>query len=289
MNTVEAAEQAIRQGQVTQALQLLQDGVRAKPADVKLRIFLFQLLAVAGQWARALNQLKVCGEMDAGTLAMVNTYREALQCEALRDAVFKGQTTPMVYGQPQAWVAQLVEALQADARGEHALARHLREQALEAAPTTSGTLNGESFAWLADADSRLGPVLEVIINGRYGWLPFASVAQIDFEPPSDLRDMVWLPCSITLPNGGGTVALVPTRYAPMPEGTDELTRLSRRTEWIEISPEQYRGVGQRLLTTDQSELGLLEVRTLVFQVQGGAGEGEAGAAVDVPVSGQAPA
>jgi type VI secretion system protein ImpE len=210
-----------------------------------------------------------------------------LQCEALREAVFNGQTTPMVFGKPQAWVAQLVEALQADARGDHALARHLREQALEAAPTTSGTLNGEPFEWLADADSRLGPVLEVIINGRYGWMPFASVSQIEFDEPVDLRDMVWLPASITLPNGGGTVALVPTRYAPMPEGADSLTRLSRRTDWIEVSPDQYRGVGQRLLTTDQSEVGLLDVRALSFNVQ--TDEGDAADAGDASPSGQASA
>jgi type VI secretion system protein ImpE len=281
MNTVEAAEQALKLGDLTLALQYLQDGVRSQPANVKLRIFLFQLLAVDGQWTRAMNQLKVCGELDAGTLAMVNTYREALQCEALRDAVFKGQTTPMVFGQPQAWVAHLVEALQADARGDHALAKRLREQALEAAPATSGTLNGEPFEWVADADSRLGPVLEVIINGRYGWLPFASVAKIEFEPPSDLRDMVWLPASLMLPNGGGTVALVPTRYAPMPEAADNLLRLSRRTDWLETSPGQYQGLGQRLLTTDQTEIGLLDVRSISLNVAQDAGS--------APAAGQAAA
>ncbi|MFT3858200.1 MAG: type VI secretion system accessory protein TagJ [Aquabacterium sp.] len=249
--------------------------MRSQPANAKLRIFLFQLLAVDGQWTRAMTQLKVCGELDASTLAMVNTYREALQCEALRDAVFNGQTTPMVFGQPQTWVAHLVEALQADARGDHALAKHLREQAMEAAPTTGGTLNGERFEWIADADSRLGPVLEVIINGRYGWMPFASVAKITFEAPSDLRDMVWMPATLELPNGGGTVALVPTRYAPMPEAADNLTRLSRRTDWVEISPEQYRGVGQRLITTDQAELGLLDVRTITLDAADGEGNASA--------------
>lgn len=279
MNTVEAAEQALKQGDLSLALQYLQDGVRAQPSHPKLRIFLFQLLAVDGQWTRAMNQLGVCGELDAGTLAMVNTYREAIKCEALRDAVFNGQTTPMVFGKPQAWVAHLVEALQAEARGEPVLARHLREQALEAAPTVSGALNGQPFEWVADADSRLGPVLEVIINGKYGWLPFSSVASITFEPPSDLRDMVWLPASLAFPNGGGTVALVPTRYAPMPEGAEQLVRLSRRTDWIETSPGQYRGVGQRLLTTDREEYGLLDVRTLTLDVAADLAEAPSGQAV----------
>lgn len=277
MNTVEAAEQALKTGDLDLALKYLQDGVRTKPTDAKLRIFLFQLLSVDKQWTRALNQLKVCGELDAGTLAMVNTYREALQCEVLREAVFKGQTTPIVFGQPQAWVAHLVEALQADARGDHALATHLREQALEAAPTTSGQINGAAFEWVADADSRLGPVLEVILNGRYGWVPFSSIAKLEFDEPTDLRDMVWLPVNLTFANGGSTVALVPTRYAPLPDEADSLLKLSRRTDWVETSPGQYMGLGQRLLTTDQAELGLLDVRELTLNVAADAGSASAAA------------
>ena len=56
----EAAEQYLREGRVDAALSSLQDAVRAKPGDAKLRVFLFQILSVAGQWQRALNQLNVC-------------------------------------------------------------------------------------------------------------------------------------------------------------------------------------------------------------------------------------
>ena len=99
------AQELITAGDPQGALKLLQQQVRTNAADAKLRIFLFQLLCVTGQWQRALTQLQVCGELDAGALAMVNTYREALQCEAVREAVFAGKTTPHAFGQPQAWVA----------------------------------------------------------------------------------------------------------------------------------------------------------------------------------------
>jgi type VI secretion system protein ImpE len=113
------------------------------------------------------------------------------------------------------------------------------------------------------------------------------VAGITFEPPTDLRDMVWAPVAIEFPNGGGTVALVPTRYAPMPEGTEASLRLSRGTDWLEISPGQYRGVGQRVLTTDQAELGLLDVRTLTLDVA--ADLGAEPDAAEPPASGEASA
>ena len=108
-------EQLLATGNPKEALELLQSRVRERAADASLRVFLFQLLCVLGQWQRASQQLEVCGQLDAATLPMVNTYREALKCEAVREAVFSGKTTPMIFGQPQAWVAALVEALQADA------------------------------------------------------------------------------------------------------------------------------------------------------------------------------
>ena len=161
------AEQYISQGQLKEALAQLQNSVRKDPSNAKLRVFLFQLLAVLGQRERALTQLTVAGELDAANLLMAQTYREAIHCEALRQEVFEGKRTPLIFGDPQHWVALLVEALHLDALGHQQEAKSLRDQSLEIAPTISGTLNEMKFDWIADADSRLGPVLEAIVNGRY--------------------------------------------------------------------------------------------------------------------------
>jgi type VI secretion system protein ImpE len=265
MTPVQTAEQALREGHIDVALKSLQDGVRAQPANVKLRVFLFQLLCVNGQWPRALNQLEVCGEMDASTLPMVSTYREAIKCENLRDAVFAGKTTPMVFGQPQAWVALLVEALRCDARADAAGAARLRDEAFEAAPATPGSIDGTPFEWIADADSRLGPVLEAVINGRYCWVPFTALAKVTIEAPTDLRDLVWSAAQFEFGNGGSTVALVPTRYPGSAEQADHALRLSRRTDWLELGATHFRGLGQRVLTTSAADADLLQVREITLQ------------------------
>jgi len=258
------AQDLIAAGDPQGALVALQQEVRSRPGDAKLRVFLFQLLAVLGQWQRALTQLQVCGELDASTLAMVATYREAVHCEAVREAVFDGKTLPHVFGRPQAWVAWLAEALQADGRGDAAAAQGLRSKALDAAPATTGSLNGEPFDWIADADSRLGPVLEAVINGRYCWVPFDALTKVVVEPPADLRDLVWAAAHLEFPNGGQTVALLPARYAGSAQSSESALQLARRTEWLEMAPEQYRGLGQRLLATSAEELGLLEVHEIVL-------------------------
>ena len=146
------AEDYLRSGQPVEALDALQAQVRANPADAKLRVFLFQLLAVLGQWQRAATQLNVVGEMDPSTLAMKATYEDALQCEVLRPTVFGGERSPLVFGEPEQWIAQLISAQQQFAAGEFDAYQAALEASLDAAPEVSGTINGEPFEWIADAD-----------------------------------------------------------------------------------------------------------------------------------------
>jgi type VI secretion system protein ImpE len=261
-----SARELVAAGDPAAALDALQQEVRSRAADPKLRIFLFQLLCVLGQWQRALTQLQLCGELDPATLAMVGTYREALQCEAVREAVFAGKVVPHAFGRPQPWVALLAQALQSEAQGDLQGAQRCRSDALGQAPATGGTLNGEAFEWIADADSRLGPVLEVVINGRYGWVPFGALRRVVVEPPTDLRDLVWAPARLEFPNGGDTVALVPTRYAGSAGSADAALQMARRTDWVGIGPDQFCGLGLRTLVTDRSEVGLLEVRLIELNV-----------------------
>jgi type VI secretion system protein ImpE len=255
-------EDLIAAGDPAGALKALQQQVRTKAADPKLRVFLFQLLCLLGQWQRALDQLKVCGELDASTLAMVGTYEPAIRCETVREAVFAGRTLPHVFGPPTAWVALLAQALQLDAAGQAPAATQSRAQALEQAEPSRGQLGEQAFEWITDADSRLGPTLEVIINGRYGWLPMCHVSALQIEPVEDLRDLVWAPAQLTFVNGGDTVALLPVRYAGTPVAEGGALAMARQTEWLDMGEGQYRGIGQRVLSTDTAELGLLEIRSI---------------------------
>jgi type VI secretion system protein ImpE len=275
------AQQLIRDGDLDGALAALQADVRKNAADPKLRIFLFQLLCVRGEWARALTQLNVAGELDAGALPMVQTYREAIQCEALRAEIFAGKRAPLIFGEPQPWLAQLVEALQLDAT-DPARAAQARAQALEAAPASPGSIDGVRFAWLADADLRLGPVLEAIVNGRYFWIPMCRISRIELDAPADLRDTVWTAASFTWSNGAQTVGLIPTRYIDTVAGGEPGLLLARRTEWI-ASGQGDAGVGQRMFATDSDDYPLLDARGIELD------DAPDGAAAEVLPEAQAPA
>jgi type VI secretion system protein ImpE len=264
MMLADAAEQSLKNGDPVAALAHLQEQVRAKPADARLRIFLFQLLCVNGQWDRALNQLSVASGLDPEALAMAQTYEPAVRCEAIRGEVFAGKKSPLIFGQPEQWLALLIESLLVAGGGEAARSAELRALAFDAAPTSNGDVDGRPFEWIADADSRLGPVLEAVINGRYYWVPFSRLNRIDFEPPEDLRDLVWLPARLQFENGGESVALIPTRYPGSSASADGQVALARKTIWEEIGPDAHRGLGQRVFATDAEEVSMLEVRALTL-------------------------
>ncbi len=262
--TTTTAEISLKEGRLDETLAQLQDQVRKNPEVARYRVFLFQLLSVNGLWDRALNQLTVCGNLDAANLAMVQTYREAIRCELLREKVFLGETSPLVFGDPEQWIALLIEACKLSAQGLYEQAGMLRDQAYALAPATPGTLNGAAFEWIADSDTRLGPVTEAIVNGRYYWIPYHRISKILIEAPADLRDFVWLPAQFTWANGGSAFGLIPSRYPGSDKAEDAMLRLSRKTEWQELSAGFYHGLGQRILVTDQGDHALFDTRELIL-------------------------
>jgi len=258
------AEEHLQAGNLEQALTVLQEEIRDNPSKVELRVFLFQLLSVLGQWDRAMTQLNVAADMNADTMLMAQVYRPALNCEVFRADVFKGNRTPLIFGEPVEWVGWLTQVPGLLGDGKIEEAAELRDQAFEAAPETSGLINDQEFSWIADADSRLGPMLEAIVNGKYYWIPYERIRKIRIEKPTNLRDIVWTTASFTWTNNGEAVGLIPGRYPGSEESEDNLIRMGRKTDWTETGHEFYLGTGQRMLASDQGEFSLLETRQIIL-------------------------
>jgi type VI secretion system protein ImpE len=257
------AKELLQQGKIPEALAALTNEIRAAPNDAKLRVFLFQLLAVTGQWERAATQLKVCNDQDSSTLLMAQVCGPALAAENLRGEIFAGKRSPLLLGEPEEWVGWLLQAHKHFADGQYEAATELRDKAFEAAPATSGSINGAPFEWIADADQRFGPILEAIVDGKYYWIPFSRLREVTIEAPTDLRDLVWLPAIIQLSAGAQKVALIPVRYPGTEKSTDGATLLARRTDWSDVGGISI-GTGQRLLATDASDVPILEIRKIIL-------------------------
>lgn len=250
----------VQAGQLEEGLSALQQEIRSKPEDTRLRIFLFQLNCVLGRLDKALTQLQVIASLNADTMLLARIFQPVIACELLRREVFEGRRTPLIFGEPAEWMGLLVQANGLGARGDFDAAAKLRNKALEDAPASSGKVDGQPFEWIADADSRLGPVIEAVVDGKYYWIPFSRIAKIESEKPADLRDLVWLPVQFTWSNGGATVGHIPARYPGTEEASDNALKLARKTNWQEKPGGTFLGLGQRVFATDANDYSLLGCR-----------------------------
>jgi len=257
------AEKFLQAGDLDSALTALQNQVRDDPSNSAFRIFLFQLLCVRGDWDRAITQMSVSSDLDEDAKLMAQAYREVIQCEVFREAVFRGEKQPLIFGEPPRWLADQIQALHCSVAGDNQLAYELALKVSESAPSVSGSIDGKAFSWITDGDMRLGPVIEAMINGKYYWVPIANIECIRVSEPTDLRDLVWAPVILTWKNEGESHGFIPSRY-PLRTDDDSLARLARRTEWECGDSEFYSGIGQRMLATDTDDFPFLDCRQINF-------------------------
>lgn len=234
---------------------------RATPQALAPRMALFQLAAVTGDWARARSQLETLRMLDPDCAMLARVYGRLIDAEATRCEVFAGAAPPVAFGPPTPWLAMLADALRRETTGEVEAARRLRAAALDTVPARGGIIEGERFAWIMDADDRLGPVIEAVIDGQYRWLPFEHLQALRAEPPRALRDLVWQPATLTLVNGQDMPAFLPARYPGSARDASDAVRLGRETRWLD-TPAGPRGLGQRMLASDLGDHALLDLRSL---------------------------
>lgn len=261
-NALKVAEDSVKAGQLEEAKSALIGYVKANPANVDARIFLAQLFLLLGQWSRAAIQLKTLRSQSSDTSVqlLAQSYSLLMKAEQVRLAVFAGHSTPMFLGEPAQWQAFFVEGLKGLGEGKASQADELFQQGANAAPAVSGQINGEPFKWLCDADPRIGPQMELFINGQYYWLPLDQVQTLAVEAPTDLRDLVWCPAALQLQNGGQLNAFLPVAYPADREKLEPQLQMARLTQWRPLNDALSIGEGQRLLATDEQDYALLEVR-----------------------------
>ena len=258
------ADALLRAGDLTGARSALVEVVRSRPSDTQARMFLFQLLAVAGEWDKAKKQLQAMAQLSPEAQMLSVAYGQAIDGEAVRAEVFGGKKRIDVLANPDGWAGQLVDAIELIAKSDLEAGTAARDAAFDAAPDSSGMFNGKAFDWISDADGRFGPAFEVIIAGRYGLVPFDAVEKIKCEGTRDLRDLVWLPIQLGMKSGQSIAAFLPSRYPDSEKSSDTAEQLARTTSWHATDWGEA-GRGQRLWTlSDGEDYGILSLKTLEF-------------------------
>lgn len=264
MSPSEEIEQQLKNGELTAAIAANKAAIRKAPTDPDLRFMLFQTLSLAGDWEGASNQLVAYSELVGRQSPLPIVFNEVIHAEVRRKHVFMGDEAPTIFGEPPEWVSYLVQALACSARADHAKAAMLRAEALDRASPVSGSVNGVPFDWIMDADSRLGTMFEAIIHGQYYWIPQARLRSVTLEKPTQARDVIWAPASMTLENNAELSVFVPMRYPGAGSWKSDALKLARQTDYETPAEGFYIGLGQKVLMTNDGDFPLLDVRQIEF-------------------------
>lgn len=258
------ADALFRDGDLAGARAVLVDIVKSRPSDQQARMFLFQLLGIAGEWVKARNQLQTLSQLSPAAQMLGVTYNQVIDAEEDRAAVFAGKRDMVLLSGAGTWADGLARSVSLRARGDVSGADAARDAAFDAAPDTGGQIDGQTFEWLADSDSRFGPSVEAIVGGKYGLIPFDQISAITSPGPKDLRDTIWFPVEIAFRSGQSGAAFLLARYPGSESMAGTPEQLGRATSWVDHDWGQG-GAGQHELTlSDGPDRGLLDLRHLAF-------------------------
>ena len=249
-------------GQVWTAIERLNEEIDVHQGDTHLVIFLSELLCVSGQWDRAEEQLeRVVGQSrEANDDVLV--FRNMVRAERHRRRVFSGVSDPHFVTEPPAYVTLHLDALHKLERGGLDEVKALLDSADGQWCKRPGTMGARSFHSFRDADNLVAPVLELIVQDRYIWMPYEQIQRFEITSPRRLRDLLWV--SIRVGGLGGTMleAFVPVQYAISCEHSTQQR----------IDHDPYAAVALRQFLIDGEKRAMLDSREVEFEVNHGAKE-----------------
>jgi type VI secretion system protein ImpE len=234
------AKELFQAGKLNEAVEALGVEVRNNPTDARRRTFLFELLCFKGDYDRAEKHLNVLADATPDSRIGAVLYFSALHAERLRQDLFEKKDYP-------------VTPATGNPRG--------------------GTLNGQPFQILEDADPRVGPRLELFAAGAYLWLPLEHIESIEMEAPKRLRDLLWIPALVrtgpAFKDKELGEVLLPVLAPFSWKHPDDNVKLGRATEWAELDGLSVPS-GQRTFSVDDEDVPLLEIRKIEFTPAEGA-------------------
>ncbi|HEX4000836.1 MAG TPA: type VI secretion system accessory protein TagJ [Pirellulales bacterium] len=262
------ASELFQAGKLDEAIAAQTAQVKASPGDQAKRLFLFELLAFAGELDRARRQIDALQYEELELQAATADYRKLLDAEETRRKVFREGLQPkFLEDVPPEHVRLRLEALHRLHEGNKVAATESLAQAAEAAPPINGKLNEKAFADLRDCDDLFGTVLEVFSQGNYFWVPLETIESIALMAPRFPRDLLWIKARLETAAGAGQVFL-PAIYPGSHGHPDQLVRLGRQTDWADDGGPVL-GLGLRMFLAGDDASTILEWRDVQIDPQPG--------------------
>jgi type VI secretion system protein ImpE len=247
---------ALRDGRLADAVTLQEDVVRTAGGDPAARLFLVELLILAGRYRDAWARLTAI-ESDAPDWPRARRgFRRVIRGARRREHAAR----PVFPDTPPAHARYRWKLWRALAWHDQAAAVRWLDRADAATSPVTGHIDGREFDGLRDADDRFASVLEAFAGRDYVWVPWEAVRRVTIHPAEHALDRAFRPARLRLADGGEIDVLLPLVY---PEShADDAFALGLDTDRDAADGGPVRCVGAKLLLTGEEELPLGECRQI---------------------------
>ena len=261
-----SASDHFRAGRIDEAISEAQAAVRSRPNDEGARYLLAELLCFNGELEKADKQLDALRDLEPKSMMTVSMFRQLIRSEQARDQFYQDGRVPEFIDKPSPNLELRLKASMLIREGNKTEAGQVLAEAESQRTPVHGTCDGEAFTEFRDLDDLNSSFFEVYTaTGKYYWLPFEKVEELEFRPPERPRYLLWRSARLSLREGADLEVHLPALYHGSARQDDVQCRLGRMTDWRGGDGDPMRGVGQRTFLIGEETRGIMEINTIRFE------------------------
>ena len=260
------AKEFFKAGKLANAINASVEEVKRRPADWDAREFLCELLILSGDLERADKHMDVLGHQNPQLMVGVALLRQLVRAEQARQQLFSEGRLPEMLGEPDAGLRAALRASVLLREGDIEQAKRILDEAEENREPLVGYVNGGKVDDFRDLDDLVSGVLELLTsNGKYYWVPFKRIKQMEFHPAERTLDLLWRRAHIEVDQDGPSGEVyIPVTYVPLGGAMSDEARLGRTTDWVGGEESPMRGIGQRIFLVGEEALPIMDIQELRF-------------------------
>ncbi|AVW97280.1 type VI secretion system accessory protein TagJ [Vibrio parahaemolyticus] len=252
---------ALSEGQLQQALELLIEAIKASPKDASLRSSFIELLCIDGDFERADEQLMQSIKLFPEYLPGASQLRHLVKAAQARKDFAQGAATAKVLGENEELTKSLVSFNLSMVSQDYEQVSELALQIEELRQEKGFLVNDTSFSDVRDIDDRLGGYIELFSTaGNYFLVPIASINTLEIKSATSLLESVWRPVEFDIDGLGEGEGHMPMTYV---DSESDAQKLGRETDWKQIADKEvYLGLGLKCWLVGEMALPISDLQNL---------------------------
>lgn len=241
-------QEMLQLGQLSGAVQWLENELKEDPMNVDFRSSLIELLCIKGELERADKQLNIMVQKHPEFLIGASNLRQLIRAEQARKDFSNGVSVPELFNGTNAHSEALLKLNVELHDGDHNSIRASAEHLEKMRPVFTMEVNTSQVEELRDLDDTLGGFIEIFsTDGKFYLAELSEIEYISFKPAESLIEKVWRRVDLSIKNGPSGEAHIPLVYV---QSETDAEKLGCETDWKEISTDVMVGVGKKMWFVD---------------------------------------